>query len=100
MDNQVIIKAVQENDLETLSKNMHNCLQSTAIILNDNISQSLDYLRRYGAVSSMLTGSGSAVYGIFSDEITAKDAEKKLRAEYKNCMYITTESQYVEIREI
>ena len=97
VDNQLIIKAVQDNDLSTLSKNMHNCLQSTAIILNDSISQSIDYLRRYGAISAMLTGSGSAVYGVFANIETAKQAEIKLKAEYKNCQYMTTESNYIDI---
>ena len=99
VDNQLLIKAFQENNLDDLSKNMHNCLQSTAIILNETISQSIDYLKRYGAVNAMLTGSGSAIYGIFKDQKTAEEAHYKLKNEYKNCMYMTTESEYITIKK-
>lgn len=98
-DNAQLIKMVQENNINEISKNMHNCLQSTAIILNDTISNSLDYLKRYGAVSVMMTGSGSAVFGIFTDENTAKQAQKILKSEYKHCVYAQTESQYIDIKE-
>ncbi|MEX1376778.1 MAG: 4-(cytidine 5'-diphospho)-2-C-methyl-D-erythritol kinase [Eubacteriales bacterium] len=100
VDNELLIKAIQENDIDEISKNMHNCLQSTAIMMNERISQSLDYLRRFGAVSSMMTGSGSAVYGIFSTKESAKDAEEKLKSEYTNCLYITTESKYIDIQKL
>lgn len=99
VDNATLIKAVQENDINMISKNMHNCLQSTAIILNDTVSKGLDYLRRYGAVASMMTGSGSAVYGIFAEEDTAREAQKILKSEYKHCIYVQTESQYINIQE-
>ena len=100
VDNELLIRAIQENDIEEISKNMHNCLQSTAILMNDKISQAMDYLRRYGAAATMMTGSGSAVYGIFKGIDEAKTAEKKLRFEYKNCLYISTESKYIDILKI
>lgn len=99
VDNTKLINAVQRNDIDVVSKNMHNCLQSTAIILNDTVSQSLDYLKRYGAAAAMMTGSGSAVYGIFTDENTAKEAQKILKSEYNHCVYAQTESQYINIKE-
>jgi len=98
-DNANLINAVQANDINDISKNMHNCLQSTAIIMNDSISQGLDYLKRYGAVKAMMTGSGSAVYGIFTDRKSAKEAENIIKTEYKNCVYAQTESEYINIQE-
>lgn len=100
VDNEMLIKAVQENNLEILSKNMHNCLQSSAIILNDTILQALDYLKKYGAINSMLTGSGSAVYGIFTDKKVSDEAVTKLKGEFKNCQYVTSKSEYITIRSI
>ena len=100
VDNQQLIEYVQKNDVENISLNMHNCLQSTAIILNDSVSQAIDYLRRYGAVNAMMTGSGSAVYGIFKSKEEAKAAENILRAEFKNCLYAVSESEYITIQKI
>lgn len=100
VDNERLIEAVQKNDLDTISKTMHNCLQSTAMILNDSISMSIDYLKRYGAINAMLTGSGSAVYGIFASKQSAKAAYNTLKTEYKNCMYACTESEYIKFKEI
>lgn len=100
VDNQQLIKYVQENDIENISHSMHNCLQSTAIILNDSVSQSVDYLRRYGAVNAMMTGSGSAVFGIFKSKEEAKEAENVLKAEYKNCLYAVSESEYITIKKV
>ena len=100
VDNEQLINCVQQNDIENISITMHNCLQSTAMILNDSVSQSIDYLKRYGAVNAMMTGSGSAVYGLFISKEEAKKAESILKAEYKKCLYAFSESEYIIIQKV
>ena len=39
-------------------------------------------LRVFGAAGAMLTGSGSAVFGVFGDEGSAREAETRLRGEF------------------
>jgi len=99
-DNEIIISAVQQNDIEALAKNMHNCLQQTAMVLNDTILNAIDYLKRFGAENAMMTGSGSAVYGIFTDKETALNAENTLKTEFKNCFLAVSEREYITIQKL
>ncbi|MBN2879202.1 MAG: 4-(cytidine 5'-diphospho)-2-C-methyl-D-erythritol kinase [Clostridia bacterium] len=99
-DNEIIIKAVQQNDIGVLAKNMHNCLQQTAMVLNDTILNAIDYLKRFGAENAMMTGSGSAVYGIFTDKEIAHQAENTLKTEFKNCFLAVSEKEYITIQKL
>lgn len=95
VDNTKLIKAMQEKDIEEIKNNMHNCLQNTAKILNNEVGQILDMLKTHGAIKAMLTGSGSAVYGIFKDRKSADTAREKLKNEYKNTKVVCTKSKYI-----
>jgi 4-diphosphocytidyl-2-C-methyl-D-erythritol kinase len=48
----------------------------------------------HGALGAVMTGSGPAVFGLFSDEAGAGDAYAKLRSSYKEC-YKTQTAQRI-----
>lgn len=52
-----------------------------------------------GAVASCMTGSGSAVYGIFEEEVFAKKAIEELKTKFKNVYLCTPEKVGIEIIE-
>ena len=52
-----------------------------------------------GAVASCMTGSGSAVYGIFEEEAFAKKAIDELKKKFKNVYLCTPEKVGIEIIE-
>ena len=52
-----------------------------------------------GAVASCMTGSGSAVYGIFKQERDAKKAIEELKLKFKNVYLCTPEKYGVEVIE-
>lgn len=56
-----------------------------------------DIMNRSGAVVSCMTGSGSAVFGIFTDESTCRDCVKKLEDKFRNVYFATPEKSGVEI---
>lgn len=82
-----IIKGLQQNNIEMIAKNLYNTFENVQLedVLIQNIKK--EFIKN-GAVGSLLTGSGSCVYGIFKDKKIAKDAYKKLKTKYQT--YICT----------
>ncbi|MGN0526532.1 MAG: 4-(cytidine 5'-diphospho)-2-C-methyl-D-erythritol kinase [Acutalibacteraceae bacterium] len=56
-----------------------------------------DIMNKNGAVTSCMTGSGSAVFGIFTDESTCRDCIKKLEAKFDNVYFAVPQKLGVEI---
>jgi 4-diphosphocytidyl-2-C-methyl-D-erythritol kinase len=57
---------------------MKNDLYNPAIKLLPKIQENINALNSVGALKAMMTGSGSAVFGIFKDRKSLNDAYKKL----------------------
>ena len=56
-----------------------NVLEFTALLAElDEIKSGM---KAFGAVASCMTGSGSAVYGLFDNELSAKECYEKLRTD-------------------
>ncbi len=56
-----------------------------------------DICNKNGAIASCMTGSGSAVYGIFKEVENAQKATNQLKATFKNIYICTPENKGVEI---
>lgn len=82
-----IIKGLQQNDIELIAKNLYNTFEYFQIE-NKLIQDLKEEFIRQGAIGSLMTGSGSCVYGIFRDKQIAKKAFNKLRTNYQT--YICT----------
>lgn len=50
---------------------------------DERITAITDTMRKYGAIGSILTGSGSAVFGVFKDSKTAENAYNFIEAPFK-----------------
>lgn len=59
-----------------------------------------DICNKNGAVASCMTGSGSAVYGIFKDKCDAEKAVSELEIKFTNVYLCTPEKAGVEIIEV
>lgn len=71
-----ILTALQNGDLECIGKNLYNIFEPLYDDSRiDNIKQELT---QNGAKGALLSGSGSAVYGLFSDSAEAAAAYKKI----------------------
>ncbi len=83
----IIINGLQNNDIELIANNLYNTFEEVQI--DNNLIQTIkeEFLRN-GAIGSLMTGSGSCVYGIFRDRKTAREAYEKLKANYET--YICT----------
>ena len=82
-----IVNGLKNNDIQLIAKNLHNVfedvMQDKELI--DNIK---DEFMKNNAIGSLMTGSGSCVYGIFTNKKVAQTAYKNLKQKYQ--AYICT----------
>lgn len=71
-------KALLAGDLPALGRAMGNVMERVSIAKRPEIRQAALKLEALGAIRAMMTGSGSAVYGVFENEDTARQAAKRL----------------------
>ena len=89
-DTQGIIEALNNGDLVGVTRRMYNVFED---ILPRKYSEVIDIKNRlltFGAMGAVMTGTGSAAYGVFSDEEKAAAAYEKLSADYDSCFLCRT----------
>lgn len=65
---------------------IHNDLQAPSIMINSGVERAVNDMKRFTPYVSM-TGSGSAVYGVFESENEARYAANALENQYFFCRY-------------
>jgi len=71
-------QALKEGNLTRFCASLGNALTGAACHLRPEISDALRKLMQHGAIAAQMSGSGSAVFGIFTDQTAAEDAVTKL----------------------
>jgi 4-diphosphocytidyl-2-C-methyl-D-erythritol kinase len=89
-DTQNAILALEHGDLNTLCRAMGNALQPTSELLRPEIRLAVQTLRLQGARQAMMTGSGSAVYGVFASAVHARSALGALKRRWPTCFMTHT----------
>ena len=74
-----LVGAIKEKNIADIAKYMANDLENAAG--SEETQPIKEELIRLGAIGSMMTGSGAAVFGIFDDEEKAKAAAEALKTE-------------------
>lgn len=75
-----MVEAIEENDIKLFCDNMYNALEFVSGV--EEISEIEQKMISCGARGSLMTGSGSAVFGIFEDNNKAKECKEVLSKEY------------------
>ena len=73
-----LVAAIKDKNITDIAKYMANDLESAAGSAETQPVK--EELIRLGAIGSMMTGSGAAVFGVFDNEETAKAAAKALKS--------------------
>ena len=73
------VRAIEAGSLRDLKPHMHNALEETSG--NETTTLLRRRLEGAGALASMMTGSGSAVFGLFEQEASARAAMKTIGAD-------------------
>lgn len=82
-----LTSAIKAEDLHGIAKNLYNRFES---VLNfEKVSEIKKMLNKNGALNSCMTGTGSAVYGIFDDAEKAQICKKVLSAAYDQVFLVT-----------
>ncbi len=74
-----IIEAIQQNDLYGIAENLGNVLETVTVREYPVIQQIKDTMTRYGAIGSLMSGSGPTVFGLFTSPRAAQEAYEALR---------------------
>lgn len=89
-----IISAIKSNNLRDTAKNIYNRFET---VLNfDEVTNIKNILNKNGALNSCMTGTGSAVYGIFEEKEKAIYCKNLLNKNYKN-IFLTAPFFYEKI---
>ena len=75
------ISALQKGDYRALRELLHNALYPPAKGLLPELQELLSLLYKKGALFAAMTGSGSALFGVFGDEKSADQAAQQIREE-------------------
>lgn len=89
-DTGLLISAIENCRIDTLAKNMKNVLETVTAQEYEIIGQLKDMLKKYGALGSMMSGSGPTVFGVFPDHQSAEKAYKALKSDKWNCFLTYT----------
>ena len=81
-DTQGARQALQSGDLPLLQKSLGNALQAVSQRMRPEISQAIDALYLSGASVALMTGSGSAVFGVYDAAEAAQRAYTELRSSW------------------
>jgi 4-diphosphocytidyl-2-C-methyl-D-erythritol kinase len=89
-DTELMLKAVKDENIELLAKNMYNVLETVTAKEYGVITKLENIMKDGGALGSIMSGSGPTVFGIFDDESKAKAVYSTIKenVECRSC-YIT-----------
>lgn len=80
-----LVEALQAGSVEQLARHMYNIFEDVLPPRFGAIGEIKTQMLSRGALGAIMTGTGSAVFGLFSDAEAAKAAHAVLRADYKDC---------------
>lgn len=82
------LAAAQAGDVDALIRCMGNVLEGPAMARRPRIAQAIGELNQLGALHARMSGSGSAVFGLFRSQEQAAQAALLLRRRYAECFAV------------
>ena len=80
-----MLSALESGNLKEISMRMFNVFEEVEDRRMRSETEIKHVLLDHGALGAVMTGTGSAVFGVFSDEVAAEACAENLRAEHKFC---------------
>lgn len=87
-NNNLLIDAINRNDIKFISNNLVNVLENVTIDKYNIISDIKKEMMNSGALGALMSGSGASVFGIFKDKDTIERCYKELKNNL-NDVYVT-----------
>lgn len=98
-DNETAQRALENGDVRLLGKSLGNVLEPVSRRLRPDIDQAIRDIEAAGAVRARMTGSGSAVFGVFLHAGVCRKAAQELQKTYPSCRMMRTAECGVVIEE-
>ena len=80
-----MLSALESGNLKEISMRMFNVFEEVEDRRMRSETEIKHVLLDYGALGAVMTGTGSAVFGVFSDETAAETCAAHLRSEHRFC---------------
>ena len=93
------LQALENGDLNLLCNSIENVLQPVSEKLRPEIAEACAALVSEGAQAARMTGSGSAVFGVFRSPYVAEKAYHRIASRYKTAFLCHTQHDSVRIME-
>ena len=84
-DTEALCDALAQGDLPRLARRMYNVFEDVLPRRCAAVGEIKARLLDLGALGAVMTGTGSAVFGLFDDDAAARRAFDALKAEYRDC---------------
>jgi 4-diphosphocytidyl-2-C-methyl-D-erythritol kinase len=98
-DNNAAALALANGNTQALSASMANVMQPVSEARRPGIHDAIEALREQGAFVAQMTGSGSAVFGVFLHAGACRKAAQELQKTYPTCRMMRTAECGVVIEE-
>lgn len=98
-DNAAAAHALADGDFAALSAAIANVMQPVSEARRPGIHEAIEALKEHGAFAAQMTGSGSAVFGAFTDEASAAKACEALRPRWERTFLCETCMESVVIED-
>lgn len=95
-DTSYMIDCITRKDHISLGKGLSNVLETVTIAKYPELAQIKQFFTEQGALGSLMSGSGSTIYGLYADETTAEIAYDNARKQYPGYHVILCQTKVPE----
>ena len=99
-DNEAAQRALKSGDVRLLGRSLGNVLEPVSRRLRPDIDKAIRDIEASGAVGARMTGSGSAVFGVYLHAGACRKAAQELQKTYPTCRMMRTAECGVVIEEV
>jgi len=99
-DTEGLIRALGSGDINGIARRMYNVFEDVLPNGKADIESIKGILLDSGALGAIMTGSGSAVFGLFTDIDSATVAYEKLKENYHECFLTKTINTTAPVKEL
>ena len=85
-----LIERMEQDDIYFISNNMKNLLENVTLREHRSISQIKRNMIKYGAIGSMMSGSGPSVFAFFDDMLKAQECYDEMKKKYSDTFLTRT----------
>lgn len=95
-NNKFLINCLENQEIKVLAENMVNVLESVTSNNYEDINKIKNIMIEYGALGSMMSGSGPTVFGLFDEYEKAIKASEYLKKQYNQTYLVGSSERGVE----